>query len=430
MIKKFLPQTLLGRSIMILVFPLIILQLIITVIFYNRHWDTITRHRTIDFVKDITLVVESFEKNKSIENRKWTLNNVSEKLQLQTFYKKNVTLNLEQHELKPTKLKKYLLENLDPLNKKFNLEINDKKKLITVMVELDEGVLEFRASKKRIYSSTTYIFILWMISASIILFIVALLFLKNQIKPIRKLAIAVDRFGKGKNIGNFKPSGAREVRRVSNAFKIMKERIENSISQRNKMFSSISHDIRTILTRMKLNLELHKLDKGGLKKDLVEMEQMVEEYLKYAKGEEKEKIQKVNIISLINLIKKRYSKKNIYFNNGKKINISVRLNSIKRCINNLLSNSLKFSKNIKITCNKKNNYVEIIIDDDGPGIPEKERKKVLQPFYRVEDSRNRDTGGIGLGITIAADIINNHGGNFFLDKSPLGGLRAKIYLPI
>jgi len=430
MIKKFLPQTLLGRSIMILVVPLIILQLIITVIFYNRHWDTITRHRTIDFVKDITLVVESFEKNKSIENRKWTLNNVSEKLQLQTFYKKNVTLNLEQHELKPTKLKKYLLENLDPLNKKFNLEINDKKKLITVMVELDEGVLEFRASKKRIYSSTTYIFILWMISASIILFIVALLFLKNQIKPIRKLAIAVDRFGKGKNIGNFKPSGAREVRRVSNAFKIMKERIENSISQRNKMFSSISHDIRTILTRMKLNLELHKLDKGGLKKDLVEMEQMVEEYLKYAKGEEKEKIQKVNIISLINLIKKRYSKKNIYFNNGKKINISVRLNSIKRCINNLLSNSLKFSKNIKITCNKKNNYVEIIIDDDGPGIPEKERKKVLQPFYRVEDSRNRDTGGIGLGITIAADIINNHGGNFFLDKSPLGGLRTKIYLPI
>ena len=148
MIKKFLPQTLLGRSIMILVVPLIILQLIITVIFYNRHWDTITRHRTIDFVKDITLVVESFEKNKSIENQKWALNNVSEKLQLQTFYKKNVTLNLEQHQLKPTKLKKYLLENLDPLNKKFNLDINDKKKLITVIVELDEGVLEFRANKK------------------------------------------------------------------------------------------------------------------------------------------------------------------------------------------------------------------------------------------------------------------------------------------
>ena len=429
-IKKFLPQTLLGRSTLILVVPLIILQIIITLIFYNRHWDTITRHRTIDFVNDITLVIESFEKNKSKENRKWTLNNISRKLQLQTFYNKNKRLSFDKYKQKPTELEKYLLESLNPLGKKFNLSINDKQKLITVIVEVDDGVLEFRANKKRIYSSTTYIFILWMIGASIILFIVALLFLKNQIKPIRKLAIAVDRFGKGKNVKNFKPSGAKEVRRVANAFKIMKERIENSITQRNKMFSSISHDIRTILTRMKLNLELHKLNKSGLKKDLVEMEEMVEEYLKYAKGEEKEKIQKINIVSLLNLIKKRYSKKNIYFKNNKKINISVRPNSIKRCINNLLSNSLKFSKNIEITCSRKNNYVEIIIDDDGPGIPKKERSKVLQPFYRVESSRNRDTGGIGLGITIATDIINNHGGNFFLEKSPLDGLRTRIYLPI
>ena len=430
MIKKILPQTLLGRSILILVVPLIILQIIITVIFYNRHWDTITRHRTIDFVKDITLVVESFEKNKSRENQVWILSNVSEKLQLQTIYIENKKLSFWKDKQKTSKLEKYLLENLDPLGKKFNLNINNKKKLITVMVEVNNGILEFRANKKRIYSSTTYIFILWMVSASIILFIVALLFLKNQIKPIRKLAIAVDRFGKGKNIQNFKPSGAKEVRRVSNAFKIMKERIENSITQRNKMFSSISHDIRTILTRMKLNLELHKLDKGGLKKDLIEMEEMVEEYLKYAKGEEKEKIQKINIVNLLNSIKKRYSKKNIFFKNDKKINISIRLNSIKRCINNILSNSLKFSKKVEISCNKKKDYVEIIIDDDGPGIPKSERKKVLQPFYRVEASRNRNTGGIGLGITIAADIINNHGGNFLLEQSPLGGLRAKIYLPI
>ena len=429
-IKKFLPQTLLGRSTLILVVPLIVLQIIITLIFYNRHWDTITRHRTIDFVNDITLVIESFEKNKSKENQKWTLNNVSKKLQLQTFYNKNKRLSFDKYKQKPTELEKYLLESLNPLGKKFNLSINDKQKLITVIVEVDDGVLEFRANKKRIYSSTTYIFILWMIGASIILFIVALLFLKNQIKPIRKLAIAVDRFGKGKNIKDFKATGAKEVRRVTNAFKIMKERIENSITQRNKMFSSISHDIRTILTRMKLNLELHKLNKSGLKKDLVEMEEMVEEYLKYAKGEEKEKIQKINIVSLLNLIKKRYSKKNIYFKNNKKINISVRPNSIKRCINNLLSNSLKFSKNIEITCSRKNTYVEIIIDDDGPGIPKKERSKVLQPFYRVESSRNRDTGGIGLGITIATDIINNHGGNFFLEKSPLDGLRTRIYLPI
>ena len=430
MIKKYLPQTLLGRSILILVVPLIILQLIITVIFYNRHWDTITRHRSIDFVKDITLVVESFEKNKSIENREWTLNSVSEKLQLKTVYEKNKKLNLDNYKHKGNRLEEYLSNKFIPLNKKFTLNINDKKKLITVLVEVDDGILEFKANKKRIFSSTTYIFILWMISASIILFIVALLFLKNQIKPIRKLAIAVDRFGKGKDIENFKPSGAKEVRRVSNAFKIMKNRIENSITQRNKMFSSISHDIRTILTRMKLNLELHKLNKSGLKKDLVEMEEMVEEYLKYAKGEKKEKIQKVNIVDVINSIKKRYSKKNIYLNNLKKINISIRVNSIKRCINNLLSNSIKFSEIIEISCIKKKKFVEIIIDDDGPGIPKNQRKKVMEPFYRVEGSRNRDTGGVGLGITIAVDIINSHGGNLFLNESPMGGLRAKIELPI
>ena len=430
MIKKYLPQTLLGRSILILVVPLIILQLIITVIFYNRHWDTITRHRSIDFVKDITLVVESFEKNKSIENREWTLNSVSEKLQLKTVYEKNKKLNLDNYTYKGNRLEEYLSNKFIPLNKKFILNINDKKKLITVLVEVDDGILEFKANKKRIFSSTTYIFILWMISASIILFIVALLFLKNQIKPIRKLAIAVDRFGKGKDIENFKPSGAKEVRRVSNAFKIMKNRIENSITQRNKMFSSISHDIRTILTRMKLNLELHKLNKSGLKKDLVEMEEMVEEYLKYAKGEKKEKIQKVNIVDVINSIKKRYSKKNIYLNNLKKINISIRVNSIKRCINNLLSNSMKFSEKIEISCIKKKKFVEIIIDDDGPGIPKNQRKKVMEPFYRVEGSRNRDTGGVGLGITIAVDIINSHGGNLFLNESPMGGLRAKIELPI
>ncbi len=431
MIKKFLPQTLLGRSILILIVPLIILQIIITLIFYNRHWDTIIRHRTIDFVNDITLIIESFERDNSKTNQNWLLNTASNKLQLETFYYKNKKINIIKNPKQLVSLEKYLTKSLEPFNKKFTLDINNEKKLITVLVQMDNGVLEFQANKKRIFSSTTYIFILWMIGASIILFIVAFLFLKNQIKPIRKLAIAVDRFGKGKNVKNFKPSGAKEVRRVSNAFKIMKERIENSISQRNKMFSSISHDIRTILTRMKLNLELQKLNKGGLKKDLTEMEQMVEEYLKYAKGGENEKIQKANIINIINGIKKSYSNKNINFlEKNKTIKVSVKLNSIKRCINNIISNSLKFSKKINISCQKRNNQVQIIVDDNGPGIPKKEREKVLQPFYRVESSRNRDTGGVGLGMTIAMDIINNHGGKMFLEDSPLGGLRVIINLPI
>tara|TARA_B100000029_G_scaffold138029_1_gene132963 strand:+ start:15201 stop:16499 length:1299 start_codon:yes stop_codon:yes gene_type:complete len=431
MIKNFLPQTLLGRSILILLIPLILLQVVIILIFYNRHWDTIIRHRTIDFVNDITLVVESFEKNKLFENKDWILNEASEKLQLITkFYQnKNEDENFNNYKKKYGDLKNYLDKSLSASGKKSFLIIDDKKKLIIVTIKIDNGYLEFKANKKRIYSSTTYIFVLWMISASIILFIVALLFLKNQIKPIRKLAIEVDRFGKGKNTKNFKPSGAKEVRRVAIAFKIMKERIENSITQRNKMFSSISHDIRTILTRMKLNLELKKLNKGGLKKDLDEMENMVEEYLNYAKGAKNEEVKKTNISKLINSIIKRYGKKNIIFKNNKRINLLVKSNSMKRCIDNIISNSLKFSKNIKIECEKINNYLRIIIDDDGPGIPENEREKVLQPFYRIEESRNKNTGGLGLGMTIATDIINNHGGNLDLDNSPMGGLRVIINIP-
>ena len=255
MIKKFLPKTLLGRSTLILLIPLIGLQIIVTLIFYNRHWDTITRHRTINFAGDIALLVESFEKFDSLENQKWVLNNASSKLQLESKFQLEEKIDILKYPENPSLLEKHLIDVLLPLEKLFLLNINDKKKLIKVLVQTENGVLEFTANKKRIYSSTTYIFILWMLSASLILFIVALIFLRNQIKPIRRLAIAVDRFGKGRDVKDFKPSGAKEVRRAAFAFQTMKERIENSISQRNRMFSSISHDIRTILTRMKLELE-------------------------------------------------------------------------------------------------------------------------------------------------------------------------------
>ena len=270
-----------------------------------------------------------------------------------------------------------------------------------------------------------------MLSASLILFIVALIFLRNQIKPIRRLAIAVDRFGKGRDVKDFKPSGAKEVRRAAFAFQTMKERIENSISQRNRMFSSISHDIRTILTRMKLELEfIPTKKKGGLEKDVNEMKEMVGEYLNYAKGEKKEKTKKINIIKIINSILKRYSKKKIFFSKKENIYIFIKSNSFKRCIDNILSNSLKFANKINISYKKKMNHVVLTIDDDGPGIPQNEREKVLMPFYRIENSRNRATGGVGLGMTIALDIIHTHGGNLYLDNSPEKGLRVNISLPL
>lgn len=430
MIKEFLPKTLLGRSILILLTPLIILQIIVTLIFYNRHWDTITRHRTINFVGDIALLVESFEKFSSKEDKNWFLNDASNKLHIQSKFKLDKKIDIFNYPKKPTVLEKHLIDALLPLKKFFKVEINSEKKLIKIFVQVDNGVLEFRTNKKRIYSSTTYIFILWMVGASCILFIVALMFLRNQIKPIRRLAIVVDRFGKGKDVKNFKPSGAKEIRRAALAFQIMKERIENSILQRNKMFSSISHDIRTILTRMRLEIETIPLNKRvEFQKDLNEMEGIVKEYLDYAKIEKKEKRKNINITKLIKKIINRYKRKNISFEEKKNIILSIRLNSFKRCINNILSNSTKFGNNINIHFKKKENYLEIIIDDDGPGIPKKERKKVLQPFYQLDESRNRDKGGVGLGMTIASDIVLSDGGKFFLENSKLGGLRVRISLP-
>ena len=431
MIKKFLPKTLLGRSILILLIPLIVLQIIVTLIFYNRHWDTISRHRATNFAGDIALLVESFEKFNSLDNQEWFLNHASAKLQLQTKFKSGEEISIFKYPDRPSLLEKHLTDSLLPLKKLFTVNINNKKKLIKVLVQTQNGILEFTTNKKRIYSSTTYIFILWMIGSSCILFIVALMFLRNQIKPIRKLAIAVDRFGKGRDIKDFKPSGANEVRRAASAFQAMKERIENSITQRNRMFSSISHDIRTILTRMKLELEfIPKKEKKELEKDVNEMKEIVGEYLNYAKGEKKEKAKKINIVKVISSILKRYLNKNISFVRKENTYLFIKLNSFKRCFNNILSNSLKFANKINITYQKKKNHLLIIIDDDGPGIPPNERDKVLMPFYRIENSRNRDTGGVGLGLTISSDIILAHGGNFYLDDSPQKGLRVKISLPL
>ena len=431
MIKKFLPKTLLGRSTLILLIPLIVLQIIVTLIFYNRHWDTISRHRATNFAGDIALLVESFEKFNSLDNQEWFLNHASAKLQLQTKFKSGEEISIFKYPDRPSLLEKHLTDSLLPLKKLFTVNINNKKKLIKVLVQTQNGILEFTTNKKRIYSSTTYIFILWMIGSSCILFIVALMFLRNQIKPIRKLAIAVDRFGKGRDIKDFKPSGANEVRRAASAFQAMKERIENSITQRNRMFSSISHDIRTILTRMKLELEfIPKKEKKELEKDVNEMKEIVGEYLNYAKGEKKEKAKKINIVKVISSILKRYLNKNISFVRKENTYLFLKLNSFKRCFNNILSNSLKFANKINITYQKKKNHLLIIIDDDGPGIPPNERDKVLMPFYRIENSRNRDTGGVGLGLTISSDIILAHGGNFYLDDSPQKGLRVKISLPL
>ena len=305
---------------------------------------------------------------------------------------------------------------------------------LIVSIQLQEGVLEVILNRKRLFSSTTYIFVLWMVGTSMILFGVATIFMRNQVKPIRRLAAAADELGKGRDAPNFKPEGAREIRQASAAFIAMRDRIQRQITQRTDMLAGVSHDLRTPLTRMKLQLEMVKdsSDTAALKDDVAEMEHMVEGYLAFARGEGFETPKPTNIAHILGDVvvsaKRRGTEVDLH-TEGQFV-VRVRQNAFKRCINNLLDNADRHATHVSIRTGKRGDAIEITVDDDGPGIPKHLRDEAFKPFFRLDESRNPETGGVGLGLTIARDIIRGHGGDIILSDSPSGGLRARLTLPI
>ena len=305
---------------------------------------------------------------------------------------------------------------------------------LIVSIQLQEGVFEVILNRKRLFSSTTYIFVLWMVGTSMILFGVATIFMRNQVKPIRRLAAAADELGKGRDAPNLKPEGAREIRQASAAFIAMRDRIQRQITQRTDMLAGVSHDLRTPLTRMKLQLEMVKdsSDTAALKDDVAEMEHMVEGYLAFARGEGFETPKPTNIAHILGDVvvsaKRRGTEVDLH-TEGQFV-VRIRQNAFKRCINNLLDNADRHATHVSIITSKRGDAIEITVDDDGPGIPEHLRDEAFKPFFRLDESRNPETGGVGLGLTIARDIIRGHGGDIILSDSPSGGLRARLTLPI
>ena len=305
---------------------------------------------------------------------------------------------------------------------------------LIVSIQLQEGVFEVILNRKRLFSSTTYIFVLWMVGTSMILFGVATIFMRNQVKPIRRLAAAADELGKGRDAPNLKPEGAREIRQASAAFIAMRDRIQRQITQRTDMLAGVSHDLRTPLTRMKLQLEMVKdsSDTAALKDDVAEMEHMVEGYLAFARGEGFETPKPTNIAHILGDVvvsaKRRGTEVDLH-TEGQFV-VRVRQNAFKRCINNLLDNADRHATHVSIRTGKRGDAIEITVDDDGPGIPKHLRDEAFKPFFRLDESRNPETGGVGLGLTIARDIIRGHGGDIILGDSPSGGLRARLTLPI
>ena len=333
-----------------------------------------------------------------------------------------------------TNLERTLARSMDQIVRRpFIIDTQSTPKRFIIFVELPGRVLRISASDERLISSTTTIFILWMIGTSVVLFAVATVFMRNQVSPIRRLARAADNFGKGRDAPDFRPSGAAEVRQAAAAFIAMRDRIKRQIQQRTEMLAGVGHDLRTPLTRMRLQLAMLRDTDGvtDLTDDVAEMERMIDDYLDFARGEGAEPAQDAALAPLLEeIVRTANNGAKLHLNVDPAIHLPLRRNAFRRCMTNLVANATRYGDKIEIQARRIGRAVEITVDDNGPGIPAEKRDEAFRPFVRLDDSRSPDTGGTGLGLSIAREITHGHGGELTLDDSPAGGLRARMRLPL
>ena len=429
--KKILPKRLFYRALLIVAAPILVLQLIITVVFFDSLWIKTNKGMTRALINEISTFVEVYD-NEKIDRG-----------ELKNLFSLFLDLNIEFNNNKfDTQYNERWFSPIDrtlrrELKSKFNpgeywFDTTSYKELIDIRIKYDEGYFKFLVSKDRVTSSSARLFALWITVPAIIMVIISLIFLKNQTRPITNLARAAERFGKGEIIEEFKPSGALEIRQAGHEFDKMRKRILRHLNQRTEMLSGISHDLRTPLTRMKLQIAFIK-DKDLAKKlteDINEMEKMLNEYLQFTSSAYMEKDEAFNLSELIEDVINKYANNNILQDLVPRVYYSGRKNLINRCLNNIIDNALKYANKVEIKLNKKNTNLFIIIDDDGPGIPSKEHENVFKPFYKIDKGRADSKSSVGLGLSIASDIVRSHGGNIMLEKSKMNGLRVKIFLPV
>ena len=436
MFRRFTPKSLLMRSLLIIGLPLIIVQFISIWVFYDRHVDTITRRMANSLVGELIVTVNHMRYYKEPADLVWILSEVQSNLGIRATYKKGLKLGKIVHRGADSGVGEELVRimNQRMSSNKFHVDLVSKPNQVLVNLEVPGGVLEVATNIKKLRTITTDLFVMWSIGSSIFVLIIAALFMRNQVRPIGQLAQAADSFGKGQDVPGFKPWGAQEVRRAATAFIIMRERIKRQMQQRTEMLAGISHDLRTPLTRLKLQLAMlgDSKDVEALEADIDEMQQMVEEYLSFARGEGQEQAVETDLPRLLGDIVEASQRngQKIELNTKGSLQVTLRPTAFRRCMNNLIGNAARFGDKIVVRAAAKSQFVEITVDDNGPGIPEEQREDVFRPFVRVEHSRNRDSGGAGLGLTISRDIIRGHGGDVFLGDSPMGGTRAVVRLPL
>ncbi len=432
-LKRLLPRSLFGRALLIIVTPLILLQVISTWIFYERHWQTIERRLSSAVAGDIAMVIQQLGHFRSAGDQRWIIDNALGALALNVVVHPGAIMPNADAPV-PRGWSK-MADALDErVRRPFVIDPDVRPRELLIRVQLPDGVLDVVVARERLFSSTTYIFVLWMVGSSLGLFAVASLFMRNQVRPIRRLAAAADSFGKGREVPDFRPAGAIEVRQAAVAFNRMRERIRRTISQRTEMLAGVSHDLRTPLTRFKLQLAMlgDGEDIAALKADVVEMEKMVDEYLAFARGESAEAVVDTDLGGLLAEVvdTARRGGAAITLAAHGNLTLPVRPNAFKRCITNLVANAVRHGTHVAVGAERSGAQLTVTVDDDGAGIPEDKREEVFKPFYRLESSRSRATGGTGLGLTIARDVARGHGGDIVLDAAPQGGLRARLWLPV
>ena len=434
-LHDILPKGLYTRSLLIIVIPMVILQSVVAYVFMERHWELVTRRLSGALASDISALIDFYESAQTEEGYE-TLRRVA-------FEKLDLTVAILPQESLPPAGPRPFFSLLDrtlsreltsKVRRPFWIDTVGRSNIVEIRILLDDVVFRVFAKRKRAYASNSHIFLVWMIGTSAVLLLVAILFLRNQIVPIQRLADAAESFGKGQPVPEtFKPRGAREVRRAAHAFIEMRRRIERQIEQRTAMLSGVSHDLRTVLTRFKLQLALlpDSEEVQALRADVDEMQQMLQEYMDFARGDAGEVTAPTEIGAVLSSLKEeaqRVGRDITLHCEGSPI-VNLKPQAFKRCISNLVQNALRFGSTVEVRAYRQDNWLIVRVEDNGPGLPEEEREAVFRPFYRLDDARNQDHGGTGLGLAIARDVARSHGGDLRLDDSSLGGLAAILRIP-
>ena len=431
-IKNLLPHKLFYRALLIVAVPIIVLQIIITIVFFDSLWIKTNKGMTRALVGEMKTFITAYDNGKYNNNDLSGLFSIY--LDLNVEYKSDEVFNKSSKErwFSPIDrtLRRELKSNFGAGNYWF--DTTSYKELIHINIKHNSGYFEFFIPKDRVASTSARMFALWITLPALLMIAIAIIFLKNQTRPIVNLAKAAERFGRGENIDEYSPSGALEIRQAGLEFDKMRKRIMRHLNQRSEMLSGISHDLRTPLTRLKLQLSFIKNDELSKKMslDIDEMEKMLNEYLQFTSSSYLEKNETFDISELIESIIKGYDNNNISQALTPRVYMNGRKNLIRRSLNNIFDNSIKFANKVNLKLDKKNSDIVITIDDDGIGVPEYEYQNIFKPFYKLDKSRGNSKSSVGLGLSITSDIIKSHGGNIILEKSPLDGLRVKIFLPL